>query len=131
MAEKHEPVVFEDSLGNTISNDPVYRAQQTLESAGVDENSDNSSDLKSENEQLRAQLEELLRSQSAGDGDSGNDSSGDDESPEDSQGDEEEVDLDALDGAQLKELAAERGVDITGLKKVGEVRQALRDAAGE
>ena len=33
-----------------------------------------------------------------------------------------------LTGAELKTLAAERGVDIAGLRKVGEVRDALRAA---
>ena len=32
---KHEAVTFLDSSGNTISNDPVYLAQQTLSQAGV------------------------------------------------------------------------------------------------
>jgi len=40
-------------------------------------------------------------------------------------------DYDDLNGKELKALAAEREVDISGLKKVGEVREALRadDAA--
>lgn len=48
--------------------------------------------------------------------------------------DEEEIDTDpynSLKGAELKTLAAERGVDIKGLKTVGEVRDALREADKE
>lgn len=32
---KHEPVVFLDSAGNEVSNDPVWHAQRTLREAGV------------------------------------------------------------------------------------------------
>ena len=36
MAEtKYEPVVFLDSAGNEISNDPVWHAQKVMREAGV------------------------------------------------------------------------------------------------
>lgn len=35
MTTKHEPVIFENSLGETISNDPIWHAQKTLEAAGI------------------------------------------------------------------------------------------------
>lgn len=54
-------------------------------------------------------------------------SGADEEMPED------ESPYASLGGAELKKLAQERGVDIKGLKKVGEVRAALEaaDAADE
>ena len=43
--------------------------------------------------------------------------------------DEEQGDgYDELSGKELKALAAERGVNIKGLKTTGDVREALRDA---
>lgn len=38
-ATKYEPVTFENSLGEIISNDPVFHAQRTLEAYGVDNDS--------------------------------------------------------------------------------------------
>lgn len=91
-AEEYIPVTFENSLGETISNDPIFLAQRTLEAAGL--------------------------GASAG------------RAPTDG---DEAIDLEQypyadLKGAELKALASERGVDITGLKTVGEVRKALSDA---
>lgn len=37
-------------------------------------------------------------------------------------------DLDGLKGAELKALAEDEDIDITGLKKVGEVKAAIREA---
>lgn len=45
--------------------------------------------------------------------------------------DEEEIqtdDLDGLKGAELKKVAEDEDVDISGLKKVGEVKDAIRQA---
>jgi len=86
----YEPVVFKNSLGETISNDPVFHARRVIEqaeSAKVDDSND-----------------ELEPNPYAD-----------------------------LNGKQLKELAAERGVDISGMKTVGQVREALlaADAAEE
>jgi len=87
---KHEPVIFKNSQGEVISNDPIWKAQQLL---GVTDDSDDS----------------------------------DDEMPV------EENPYAGFTARELKELANERGVDISGLKKVGEVREALlaADAAEE
>lgn len=46
-------------------------------------------------------------------------------------GDDEDVptdDLDGLKGADLKKVAEDEEVDISGLKKVGEVKDAIRQA---
>lgn len=100
MSDKYVPVVFEDSEGNTISNDPVYRAQQTLAAAGV-------SFAESQPEQL------ATNARAADDVDLG---------------DDDAEDYKAFDGTELKAMADERGVDRKGLKTVGELRQALISA---
>lgn len=82
---KHVPVTFENSLGETISNDPIFLAQRTLEAAGVT---------------------------------SGAERPGDHE-------DYMPTDYDDMDSKELKALSLERGVDIKGLKTVGQVRAAL------
>lgn len=99
MALKHTPVVFKDAEGNLITNDPVLKAHQML---GED-------------------ISEFLTEEptSAGVGEVSRTS------------DDEEIDTDPyndLTGKELKELAKQRSVDIKGLRTVGEVRQALRDA---
>ena len=95
---KYEPVTFEDSEGNVISNDPVWLAKQTLKQYGVEEQStEASAPAASETTQTA--------------------STSDDESMVE--------DYAKFDGAALKKLAKERNVDIKGLKTVGEVRQAL------
>lgn len=98
MSDNYVPVVFEDSLGNEISNDPVWLARRTLEqyqaTAGYNQGP-------------------LVPASQQDDGDDDLDAP---EGPEDYKG---------LNGTALKELAAERGVDITGLTKVGQVRSAL------
>lgn len=99
MKLNHTPVVFKDANGNLITNDPVLRAHQTL---GQD-------------------ISEFLveAPTSAGVGDVSRTA------------DDEEIDTDPyndLGGKELKQIAGERGVSIRGLKTVGEVRQALRDA---
>lgn len=100
MKLKHTPVVFKDANGNLITNDPVLKAHQTL---GQD-------------------ISEFLTEPptSAGVGTATRRAS-----------DDEEIDTDPyndLNGKELKQLAGDRGVSIKGLKTVGEVRQALRDA---
>lgn len=92
--QQYKPVTFLNSRGETISNDPVWKAQQTIQAAGADNGASDDDNLDKE-PQLDAD---------------GNRTYGE------------------LDGKELKALAEERGVDISGLKKVGEVRQALIDA---
>jgi len=99
MKLKHTPVIFKDAAGNLITNDPVLRAHQTL------------------GEDISEYLTEAPTSAGVGDVSRTND--------------DEEIDTDPyneLGGKELKKLAADRGVNIRGLKTVGEVRQALRDA---
>jgi hypothetical protein len=86
----YKPVVFEDSQGNEISNDPVYQAQKLLEQQ-----------FGANGRQPRYPDDESLV-------------------PDDEYND--------MNGAELKKLAKERGVDISGLKTVGEVRTRLREA---
>lgn len=117
--EKYEPVVFLDSVGNEISNDPVWHAQKTLRAAGVS----------FENSQPDAQAR-LLEQQNA---------TADDDDELETADTEPEVDTDdsgartykELKGADLKSLASTRGVDITGARTVGDVRKALIGADAE
>ena len=110
--EKYEPVVFLDSAGNEISNDPVWHAQKTLRAAGVS----------FEQSQPDAQARLLEQQNAATDDD-------DEDLPES----EPEAQLDddgkrtykELKSPELKSLAASRGVDITSAKTVGDVRKAL------
>lgn len=105
----YEPVVFEDSQGNVISNDPVFLAQRTLRAAGI------------------TLEDQSPKTQSAT-------TSSDDSSESIEETSEEDRDESGartykeLKGGDLKAYANERGVDITGMKTVGEVREALRKA---
>lgn len=105
-------VVFEDHEGNEISNDPRWLAQRTLKRAGIGNDSNDSAELKARIAELEAQL--AGKSEDDEDDTAGTKDDGDD--------------YDKLGGKELKALAAERGVDITGLTKVGQVRDALRAA---
>lgn len=94
---EHQPVVFENSQGEEVSNDPVWIAQKTLERYGVQQGVAFG--------QVRP------------------------ERPADS--DEPLLDTSKyndLSGAELKKLAEDRGVDISGLKTKGQVREALATA---
>lgn len=106
----YEPVVFLDADGNEISNDPVWHARNTLAAAGVDESTVDNSNLQAEIEALKAALaaQETL--------------------DEDENGKDDGDDYDKLDGKGLKALAKERNVDIKGMTKVSQVREALRAA---
>lgn len=87
MGEKYTPVIFENSLGETISNDPIFLAQRTLKAAGIT----GATRPDDHDEYMPSAYDELK-------------------------------------GSELKALALERGVDITGLKTVGQVREALTAA---
>lgn len=87
MSEKYIPVTFENSLGETISNDPIFLAQRTLKAAGLT----GATRPDDHDEYMPTAYDELS-------------------------------------GKDLKALALERGVDITGLKTVGQVREALTAA---
>jgi len=91
MSTSTDYVVFENSQGEEISNDPRWRAEKTLREAGVEVNAQRPV------------------------------------------GDPDDMEVDTSDyagmkAAQLVKIAKERGVDIKGLKKVGEVRAALEKA---
>lgn len=88
---KYEPVTFEDSQGNTISNDPIWLAQQTLKAAGIGDEPETEAEAE-------AEVDEDI---------------------------DKPADYKDLDAPALKALASERGVDLTGLKKVSEVRAAI------
>ena len=115
----YEPVTFLDADGNEISNDPVWHARNTLAAAGVDESTvdDSSAELQStidaKNQEIAA-LKAALEARDTLDADEDNKDDGDD--------------YDKLGGKELQTLAKDRGVDIKGLRKVSEVRAALRAA---
>lgn len=98
---EYKPVVFQNSLGEEISNDPVWLAQKTLAQYG------SLQQLPPAPLTARPQV------------------TGDDE--EIDEGDTPEKTYAEMSGKELKALAAERGVDISGLRTVGEVRKALTD----
>lgn len=98
----YEPVVFENSLGEIISNDPVFLARQTLEAAGMT-------------------IQQAVQQAPESRPDDSEENLGDDntETPEDYKG---------FKGPELKKLAELKGVDISSFTKVGEVRAALVQA---
>ncbi len=106
-------VVFELPDGTEVSNDPRWLAQRTLKRAGIAGDSNDSAELKAKIAELEAKLAEATKSDED-----------DDEDDSNEDGDE----YDALKGADLKKLAADRNVDISGMTKVGQVRDALRAA---
>jgi hypothetical protein len=121
MATTEDYVVFEDSQGNEISNDPRWRAARTLKNSGVDVDAQ-----AAELEELRAfkRAHEVAQAPNEFTG------TADVEEPEDSDDDDAENPYAEVKGAELAKLAKERGIDIKGLK-AGDVRDALaaQDAA--
>lgn len=102
----YEPVVFQNSLGEEISNDPIWHAKRTLEQAGIT--------LPAEQQSVAANAAAAARN------DEDDDLDGDeDEKPEDYK---------KFDGPALKKIAKDRGIDISGFGKVGELRAALIQA---
>lgn len=93
---EYKPVVFLNSLGEEISNDPIFHAQKTLEAAGIAVG--NTAD--DDDDQLQK----------------------DSDTPPTYEG---------ISGKDLKQLAAEKGVDLTGLTTVGELRAALVQSDAE
>jgi len=112
-------VTFLNSRGEEISNDPRWHAQKVLAGAGM---TPVNSSLVEENESLRAQIAALQASQA--------DSQGVEDDHEDD-GDDDADAFSAMGAAELKAYAKENDIDIKGLKKVGEVREALRAAASQ
>jgi hypothetical protein len=122
-------VVFEDSQGNEISNDPRWKAAKTLEAAGVEVGkSDSLTDAE------RAELEELRefkRTQGVAQAPNEFNGTADVEEQEEDDDDDEENPYAEVKGAALATLAKERGIKLTaedGTKlKAGQVRAALAD----
>lgn len=94
MAQNDDMVVFHDSDGNEISNDPRWHHRKFAE-------------------QEKERLQNL------------------ESTPGDSDDEIEKDELDELNGRQLKKLAEEEDVDISGLTKVGQVREAIRSARAQ
>lgn len=113
----YEPVVFLDADGNEISNDPVWHARNTLAAAGVDESTVDNSNLQAEIDAKDAEIEALKAALAA-----------QETLDEDENGKDDGDNYDKLDGKGLKALAKERNVDIKGMTKVSQVREALRAA---
>lgn len=128
MADNEDIVTFQNSLGETISNDPRWHARQTLSrQEGVDVDA-----LQAELEELRAFKAANLPNQPGAVGSVV--TSGNDEEDDETDG---EGPYDSVKGAELGNLAKERGIKLThedGSKlKAGEVRAALvaQDEAGQ
>lgn len=120
MAESNDDIVtFQNSLGETISNDPRWYARKTLAADGVDVDT-----LQAENEALRAQLAALSAAQPGAVGQVID--AGDDEEDDENDG---TGPYDSVTGPALGKLAKERGIELKhedGTKlKAGEVRAAL------
>lgn len=111
---QHKPVVFENSLGEEISNDPVWHAQKTLAAYGQPFAGSQPAALQRTLEQAAAPTE--------------------DDEEIDSDDKEAPVDADGirtykeLNQTQLKAEAKERELDISSAKKVGDIRDILRQA---
>ena len=106
MADNEKYVTFLDADGNEISNDPRWHAEKVLQASGV-----NVEAMQAKIAELQAKVDAANNTDITDDGD-----------------DESEDDLAKLKGPELKALAKERGVDISGMTKVSEVREALRTA---
>lgn len=104
-------VTFLDSEGNEISNDPRWLAKKTLEDAGFGVSFNQSQPIQANTRMAQA---------------AGVSNDDDDELGEDDE--DRTEDYKSYSGSELKKLANARGVDISGLKKVGEVRKALMAA---
>ena len=125
---ENDYVVFEDAEGNEVSNDPRWKAEKTLSNSGVDVAA-----LRARIAELEGQIASGATSPAATMQASANLNNGD---ADDNDDEEEEYDLDddgnrtyeELKGKELKSLANQRGVDISGMTKVGEVRAALVEA---
>jgi hypothetical protein len=123
---QHEAVVFglpqPDGSIKQVSNDPYWQAEQLLAGQQDKESTgDELERLRAENEALKAAAGQtppaLPESVTVAD--------------DDNEEDDTEDEFASLNGKELKKRASDLGVDITGLRKVGEVRQALRDRVAQ
>lgn len=107
---KHEAVVFLDSNGEEISNDPIYLAKKRLADAGVEEET-----TEVDVEAMRAEIEAKVRAEIEAEMA---------QRAAESSGSNNSIDYGSMDQKQLKELAKTR--DLTIPKEVTTV-PALRD----
>jgi hypothetical protein len=120
MAQDTEDyVLFEDSVGNVVSNDPRWKAAQTLKASGVDV--DQVSRDAAELEELRAfkRAHEVAQAPNEFTG------TADVEEPEDDEDDDAENPYADVKGKDLSALARERGIEVVKGMRAGDVRQAL------
>lgn len=123
--KEDEFVTFLNSAGEVISNDPGYRARKYLEEHGEPEdNSEELEALRVANEAKDAELESLRAQLAAAQANS----AGVDDDDEEEDDAPEKDEFTGLGGKELKALAKDRNVSISGMKTVGEVRTALRAA---
>lgn len=118
MADSKDYVVFEDSAGNEVSNDPRWKAEKLLgiqKEQGVDA--------------LQAELEELREFKRAHDvAQAPNQLTGegpDEEEPDDTDAPDAENPYASVTGKDLTSLARDRGITIVKGMKAGDVRNAL------
>jgi hypothetical protein len=132
----YEPVVFEDSRGNIISNDPVFLARQTLAAAGLADDAPKAQPKKAVKKPAVAptpEPEAIADEEELSDDETDDEAEADEEVEEEVEEDEEAEEVEVRDyselaGPELKALATQRGVDTTGMKKASEVRAALIEA---
>lgn len=123
---KSDMVTFLNSAGEEVSNDPRWHAQRTLEAAGLD----NSNEVEELHDELNAktealldkdvQIEELLRQLAEAKASKGVE--------EEDETDTTEDQFSTMNGTELQTFAKENNISIAGLKKVKEVREAIRAA---
>jgi len=113
------PVVFEDSQGNIISNDPIYMAQKTLFEAGQGEDPDIAirAAQKASGKKSAKAAPAATPEPEESDDDEVIDNGSEDEEPAE--------DYKSYKGQALTDLAKERGVELTKGITAGEVRAAL------
>lgn len=116
----YTPVIFENSLGETVSNDPVYLAQKTLEAQGI-------TFKQSQPDALQASLVSAASGQESPTAPSTPDDP--DADIEDSEDNDEPRDYTDLSGKTLAAYAKERGLTLKNedgtTKKVGAIRTEL------
>jgi hypothetical protein len=116
MADTDEIVVFEDSQGNEVSNDPRWHARRIL---GIQQ--ENGIDPRD------AELEELRAFKAAHDVAQAPNSITDEgvEDPDEDGAPDQENPYVDVKGADLSALAKERGIEVVKGMKAGDVRNAL------
>jgi len=116
----YKPVVFENSLGETISNDPIYLAQKTLEAQGISFTASQPVDLQS---QLAS------KAGSEGSPTEGTAPADDPDAEVEDTDDDAPRDYTDLSGKALASYAKERGLSLKdedgNTKKVGAIRAEL------